>query len=60
MKHFAYRFLQWLVFLGEWLLFFKLMELTPLLYLSGFIECLSILLVTILAFAVTVIVFRNR
>ncbi|GAY78426.1 hypothetical protein [Sporolactobacillus inulinus] len=60
MKHFAYRFLQWLVFLGEWLLFFKLMELTPLLYLSGFIEFLSILFVTILAFAVTVIVFRNR
>lgn len=60
MKHFGYRLLQWLVFLGEWLLFFKLMELTPLLYLSGFIEFLSILFVTILAFAVTVIVFRNR
>jgi len=60
LRFIAFRVLQLSVFLGEWLLFYQLIALTPFPDISQLTSILSLLMITIVSFAVTMVVFRNR
>lgn len=48
------------IFLGLWLLFYKILWLTSFPQLSQVTSLLSLLIVSILAFILTIVTFKNR